>query len=59
MKIGGFYVIDDMIPQPNWPDRHAEKSSALIEKGCSFQNFPIGLVHRCNPDNPTFLESDF
>lgn len=39
MKIGGLYVIDDMIPQPNWPDGHAEKASALIEKGCTFQNF--------------------
>lgn len=27
---GGLYVIDDMLPQPNWPEGHAEKVSALI-----------------------------
>ena len=26
IKIGGFYVIDDMQPQPNWPDGHQEMS---------------------------------
>jgi predicted O-methyltransferase YrrM len=26
----GIYVIDDMLPQPNWPDGHAEKVAALI-----------------------------
>ncbi|WP_374012733.1 O-methyltransferase [Pseudoxanthomonas koreensis] len=29
---GGLYVIDDMLPQSNWPDGHAEKVSALTEK---------------------------
>jgi predicted O-methyltransferase YrrM len=28
----GLYVIDDMLPQPNWPDGHAEKVSDLIAK---------------------------
>ena len=27
---GGFYIIDDMLPQPNWPEGHAEKSTQLI-----------------------------
>ncbi|MFB0907398.1 MAG: hypothetical protein QMB03_03790 [Spirosomataceae bacterium] len=22
LKVGGFYVIDDMTQQPNWPDGH-------------------------------------
>lgn len=26
----GIYVIDDMLPQPNWPEGHAEKVSNLI-----------------------------
>lgn len=26
---GGVYIIDDMLPQPNWPDGHAEKAVAL------------------------------
>lgn len=29
LKPGGLYVIDDMLPQPNWPDGHAEKAAAL------------------------------
>ncbi len=28
---GGFYIIDDMLPQPNWPEGHAEKVSNLIQ----------------------------
>ena len=28
---GGIYVIDDMLPQPNWPEGHAEKAAALLE----------------------------
>jgi predicted O-methyltransferase YrrM len=27
---GGIYVIDDLLPQPNWPDDHASKVAALI-----------------------------
>jgi predicted O-methyltransferase YrrM len=27
---GGFYVIDDMMPQPNWPPGHSEKVNAFI-----------------------------
>ncbi|HEY1288578.1 MAG TPA: class I SAM-dependent methyltransferase [Burkholderiales bacterium] len=26
----GIYVIDDMLPRPNWPDGHAEKAASLI-----------------------------
>jgi predicted O-methyltransferase YrrM len=28
---GGIYVIDDLLPQPNWPDGHAPKVPLLIE----------------------------
>jgi len=28
---GGIYVIDDLLPQPNWPDGHAPKVPALID----------------------------
>ncbi len=28
---GGLYVIDDMNPQPNWPEGHHEKAQALLE----------------------------
>ncbi len=27
---GGIYIIDDMLPQQNWPTGHAEKATALI-----------------------------
>lgn len=31
LETGGLYIIDDMLPQANWPDGHAEKVTALIE----------------------------
>ncbi len=31
VKSCGFYIIDDMIEQPNWPDGHAEKVKELLE----------------------------
>lgn len=31
LNIGGLYIIDDMLPQENWPDGHEEKASKLIE----------------------------
>ena len=27
---GGLYIIDDMLPQPNWPEGHDRKAAALI-----------------------------
>jgi len=30
VKVGGFYVIDDMLPQPNWPEGHSEKVERFI-----------------------------
>jgi len=30
LNIGGFYIIDDMLPQPNWPDGHEQKATDLI-----------------------------
>ena len=32
VKVGGFYIIDDMIPQPNWPEGHADKVERFIEE---------------------------
>jgi predicted O-methyltransferase YrrM len=28
---GGLYVIDDMLPQPNWPEGHSEKANRLVD----------------------------
>ena len=30
LETGGIYIIDDMLPQQNWPTGHAEKATALI-----------------------------
>ena len=30
LKSGGFYIIDDLLPQPNWPPDHAPKVPRLI-----------------------------
>ena len=27
---GGLYIIDDMLPQPNWPEGHHEKANQLV-----------------------------
>jgi len=31
LNVGGIYVIDDMLPQENWPENHTEKVEALLE----------------------------
>lgn len=30
LSAGGMYVIDDMLPQPNWPEGHGEKVDKLV-----------------------------
>lgn len=30
VRPGGFYVIDDLLPQPNWPEGHGEKVDILM-----------------------------
>ena len=30
IKVGGFYVIDDMTTQPNWPEGHEKNAVALV-----------------------------
>jgi predicted O-methyltransferase YrrM len=31
LRVGGVYFIDDLLPQPNWPDGHAPKVPVLID----------------------------
>lgn len=45
VKIGGIYLIDDMLPQPNWPDGHAEKAEKLVQKLESLENFQLTKMH--------------
>ncbi len=45
VKPGGFYVIDDLLPQPNWAEGHGEKIDPLIERLAmhpQFQIVPMG-----------------
>ena len=30
LRPGGIYIVDDLLPQPNWPEGHAPKVPALI-----------------------------
>ena len=32
VKVGGYYVIDDMLPQPNWPEGHGDKAAELMDR---------------------------
>ncbi len=44
VKPGGFYIIDDMLEQPNWPEGHAEKAKALLETLDSHPNFVVSKL---------------
>jgi len=32
LRVGGVYVIDDLLPQPNWPQNHQPSVDRLIER---------------------------
>ncbi|WP_426293949.1 O-methyltransferase [Dyadobacter endophyticus] len=38
---GAFYIIDDMLPQPNWPEGHDQKALKLVEYLDSRQDLAI------------------
>lgn len=31
LKVGALYVVDDLLPQPNWPDDHSSKVSIFLQ----------------------------
>jgi len=41
VKSGGFYIVDDMLPQANWPPGHAEKIPKLIDQLASRVDFEV------------------
>lgn len=41
VKPGGYYIVDDMLPQPNWPEGHDQKAAALIEQLSQETRFQI------------------
>ena len=45
VRRGGFYVVDDLLPQENWPAEHAPKVNELIAKLAALTEFrSIGLT---------------
>ncbi len=51
LKVGGLYIIDDMLPQENWPEDHPHKVKKLIkelEEKVGFQitklNWSTGII---------------
>jgi predicted O-methyltransferase YrrM len=44
VKPGGFYVIDDMRPQPNWPEGHAAKVPVLLQQLAANEDFAVAPI---------------
>ncbi len=38
---GGFYVVDDMLPQPSWPEGHQQKVDELLMKLEALDDFQV------------------
>ena len=45
LKPGGFYLIDDMLPQPNWPAGHAQKAADLLTQLEARQDLRIAQLN--------------
>lgn len=45
VTVGGFYIIDDMTAQPNWPEGHQEKVDGLIAYLEERKDFNITKMH--------------
>ncbi|MEY4957625.1 MAG: hypothetical protein RL409_1882 [Gemmatimonadota bacterium] len=41
VKPGGFYVVDDMVPQPNWPEGHAARVEVLLGRMAALRDFVV------------------
>lgn len=41
LKVGGTYLIDDLLPQPSWPEGHADRVPPLIVDLESRENFAM------------------
>ena len=41
VKPGGIYFVDDLLPQPNWPDGHGTKAAALIARLLALDGFQV------------------
>ncbi len=45
MNKGGSYIVDDMLPQPNWPEGHQEKATNFIKYLTSRRDLFITELH--------------
>lgn len=45
VKVGGLYVIDDMLPQPNWPEDHPPKVAALVRRLGAHPDFQVTALN--------------
>jgi predicted O-methyltransferase YrrM len=45
LKPGGLYIIDDMLPQPSWPDGHYQKAIGLISELLNRTDLLISSLH--------------
>ena len=44
LKTGGIYVVDDMLPQPNWPPDQAPNATALRERLHALDSFTVAAL---------------
>jgi predicted O-methyltransferase YrrM len=44
VKPGGFYVVDDMLPQPNWPEGHDARAAALMQRLSRETEFNVAAI---------------
>ena len=45
LKAGGIYLVDDLLPQPNWPDGHEEKVVGFIKNLEARKDFAVLKMH--------------
>lgn len=44
LKMGGIYIIDDLMPQNNWPENHQRRVDALLELLEKTEHFAINYM---------------
>lgn len=45
LNVGGLHIVDDMLPQSNWPAGHAEKAEAFVKKLESLPFLALTKLH--------------